>query len=124
MSPRPVFLNVLQIRLPITALTSIGHRISGIVMFLLLPLMLYLIFALILPPQDYAHVMSWFHLPAVRIWLMIWLASLGFHQLAGLRHMAVDVGWLSCQKDDSRRSAFVLWVLFIIYVLALGYWVW
>jgi len=42
--PRPKHLNLLQIRLPIAGIVSIMHRVSGAVLFLMLPLLLWLSF--------------------------------------------------------------------------------
>ena len=42
-SPRPVSLNLTQIRMPVGALTSIGHRISGIVLAASVPMGVYLL---------------------------------------------------------------------------------
>ena len=39
----PVFLNLLQIRLPIAGIMSIIHRASGMLMVLLIPLSIYLL---------------------------------------------------------------------------------
>ena len=40
---RPVFLNLTQIKLPVGALTSIGHRISGVVLAINVPIAIYLL---------------------------------------------------------------------------------
>ena len=40
--PRPKYLNLLQIRLPIPGLVSILHRVSGAVLFLFIPFLLVL----------------------------------------------------------------------------------
>jgi succinate dehydrogenase / fumarate reductase cytochrome b subunit len=39
--PRPKNLNLLSIRLPVNALVSILHRVSGFALFLVLPLLLW-----------------------------------------------------------------------------------
>ena len=41
-SRRPVFLNLMQIQMPVGALTSIGHRISGVVLSASVPVAVYL----------------------------------------------------------------------------------
>ncbi|MEJ2620711.1 MAG: succinate dehydrogenase, cytochrome b556 subunit, partial [Candidatus Thiodiazotropha sp.] len=38
--PRPVFLNLLKIRLPIAGIMSIIHRATGVVMVLSIPLLI------------------------------------------------------------------------------------
>ena len=41
--PRPVFLEIPNIRLPIPGIVSILHRISGVGLFIMLPVLLYLL---------------------------------------------------------------------------------
>jgi succinate dehydrogenase cytochrome b556 subunit len=41
---RPVFLNLMQIQMPVGALTSIGHRITGVLLAVGVPLSLYLLY--------------------------------------------------------------------------------
>ena len=41
-SRRPVFLNLMQIKKPVGALTLIGHRISGVVLAISIPVAVYL----------------------------------------------------------------------------------
>jgi succinate dehydrogenase / fumarate reductase cytochrome b subunit len=40
---RPVYLNLFKIRLPLPGVVSIMHRASGALLFLLLPLLLYVL---------------------------------------------------------------------------------
>ena len=40
---KPVFLNLMQIRLPVAGVMSIIHRVTGVVMVLSIPLLLYLL---------------------------------------------------------------------------------
>ena len=50
---RPKYLDLSQIRLPIPALVSILHRMSGAGLFLLLPFLLYLLQASLPSPDSY-----------------------------------------------------------------------
>jgi len=40
---RPIFLDIISIRLPIPGIVSILHRISGVLLFISLPLLLWLL---------------------------------------------------------------------------------
>ncbi len=40
---RPVFLDLMQIQMPVGAVTSIGHRISGVVLAASVPIAVYLL---------------------------------------------------------------------------------
>ena len=40
---RPKYLNLLRIKMPVGAIASIGHRISGVCLFLCIPVLIYLL---------------------------------------------------------------------------------
>ena len=44
---RPVNLNLMSFKFPLTALVSIAHRISGVLMFLLIPVALFQLHAVL-----------------------------------------------------------------------------
>lgn len=89
--PRPVYLNLLEFRYPATALASLLHRISGVLLFLALPL---LICGLELSLQGSEGVRAlqqlWQGIPArLAIAVMAW--ALLHHWLAGWRFLFIDV---------------------------------
>ena len=60
--PRPVFFNLVQIQMPVGALTSITHRVTGILLALGIPYGVYLLDLSLQSPQSFAHWMwldSW-----------------------------------------------------------------
>ena len=87
---RPVFLNLVQIRLPVGALTSICHRISGVVLAASVPVGMYLLELSLRDDIGFAHVRSLFAQLSVKgaAALMVW--ALAHHILAGVRHLSSD----------------------------------
>src|SRR6478609_8980575 len=55
---RPVFFKLLQIQLPVGALTSITHRITGLLLALGIPISVYLLDGSLRGPQSYAQTTS------------------------------------------------------------------
>ena len=51
---RPRFLNLMLIRMPVGALTSIGHRLSGVLLFLCIPLAAFLLDLSLQGPEGFA----------------------------------------------------------------------
>jgi succinate dehydrogenase / fumarate reductase cytochrome b subunit len=97
---RPVFLNLWRIRFPVGAIASIGHRISGVVLVLALP---FLVWGLQLSLQGDAMpetVAGWMRLPAA---LLAWAGA--HHLFAGVRHLLTDVG-IGASLPAARRSAY------------------
>ena len=66
MSPRPKYLNLLQIRMPAPAVVSILHRISGAAMFLLLPYTIWMFDASLTSEVSYEQFASVFSFGAAR----------------------------------------------------------
>lgn len=53
---RPVFFNLMQIQMPVGSVTSILHRITGVLLALGIPASLYLLQLSLQGPAGYAHV--------------------------------------------------------------------
>lgn len=88
---RPKHLNLMQIRLPLPAFVSILHRISGAVLFLLLPLLLCLWGASLESPGSFNVFKTWVGYPLTKIVLLGLLWAYLHHFCAGLRHLALDM---------------------------------
>ena len=58
---RPVFFNLVQIQMPVGALTSITHRVTGIVLVLGIPYGVYLLDLSLQSPQSFAQLAGLFH---------------------------------------------------------------
>jgi succinate dehydrogenase / fumarate reductase cytochrome b subunit len=104
---RPIYLNLIQIYLPIGGWVSIMHRASGVVLCLATPLLLYGLMLSLRSPEDYAAVTAflsgWFGL---LILLGVVWATL-HHLFAGLRHLGFDLG-LGEAKLTARRTAWAV----------------
>jgi succinate dehydrogenase / fumarate reductase cytochrome b subunit len=113
---RPVFLDLLRIRLPAGGIMSIGHRITGVLLVLTIPLLLYLLDRSVSGPEGFAAVKAVVTgLPfEVLLFLLLW--ALVHHFLAGIRYLLIDVA-VGVEKPFYRRSA--LAVLLSAPVLAL-----
>lgn len=103
-SQRPVFLNPLQIQMPVGALTSIGHRITGILLAAAVPVTVYLLDLSTRNEQTYATVSTAFEHVAVKAIAVMLLWTLSHHLLAGVRHLLTDFN-LGSPLHAARRSA-------------------
>jgi succinate dehydrogenase / fumarate reductase cytochrome b subunit len=105
--PRPVFFNLLQIGLPVGALTSITHRVSGVLLVLGLPLVVYLLDVSLEGPEGYARVAGLFGEPLVKACAVAFAWALSHHALAGIRHLLSDID-IGSELGDARRSAWLV----------------
>ena len=89
--PRPKYLDLLRIRLPLPALVSILHRISGAVLFLFIPFLLWLFQLSLESPQSFAQFKAVLSLWAVKLVLIGLMWGYLHHLCAGIRHLALDL---------------------------------
>ena len=101
---RPVFLNLLRIRQPVTALTSIGHRISGVLLFLSIPVLIMLLDRSLSGPQGFAEVVEWGESPLIKLVLLLLVWAAVHHFLAGIRFLLLDVD-LGIDLETARKTA-------------------
>jgi len=101
---RPVFLELWRIRLPITGWVSILHRISGVLLVLLLPYGVYLLDLSLRDPQGFATAQAILGSGPARFALLLLAWSLAHHLLAGLRFLLLDLG-IGVERLAARRSA-------------------
>lgn len=104
---RPVFLDLARIRLPITALISIAHRITGIVLFLSIPFAIYLLGLSLSSQLEYNHVQGLLGHGLVKVLVIFILWALAHHVFAGLRFLLIDFG-VGVERDEARRTAWVV----------------
>lgn len=88
---RPVYLNLLQIRLPVAGIMSIVHRITGVLMFLATPFLIYLLDLSLQDAQGFARAGQVFGSAPGALMLFGLLWGLLHHLLAGIRYLLLDV---------------------------------
>ena len=101
---RPAFLDLTKIRMPVGALTSIGHRISGVVLTIGVPVVVYLLALSLRDEQSFARVSSQLRLFPVKAALVILVWAFSHHVLAGVRHLLSDFD-IGSPLRSARRSA-------------------
>lgn len=105
--PRPTFLDLSRIQLPVGALTSIIHRITGVLLALGVPWAVYLLDLSLQGPQAYERVIDLLGFWPVRGTLVLLTWALAHHALAGVRHLLGDVD-IGSELGPARRSAWLV----------------
>ncbi len=123
MDKRPVNLDLSTVKFPITAIASITHRVTGVILLGAVLVLLWMLDTSLESEQGFLFIQSL--LDSILAKLVIWgiLSALAYHLVAGLRHMVMDMGhWETLAGGKaSARGAMALSVVLI--VLA-GVWVW
>lgn len=121
--PRPKYLNLVQIRLPVPGLVSILHRVSGAALFLFLPFLLTLFEMSLESAQSYARFKAVFSHWAVKL-IVIGLTWAYLHHLfAGVRHLALDLHY-GVELHTARASSWAVIVAAVVLTAVFGALIW
>ena len=116
----PVYLNLFRIHFPVGAVTSIAHRISGVLMFLSFPLLVYLLDLSLRGPEGFAVAVDWLSNDLVRLGSVIIAWSLFHHLFGGIRFLLIDL-----EQGVSRpRARATAWLVNIAAVAAALLYLW
>ena len=88
---RPEFFKLSQIQMPVGSITSILHRVTGVLLTLGLPLSLYLLQFSLQGPQGYERVARLFGHWAFKVLALLFIWAFAHHVLAGVRHLLSDI---------------------------------
>lgn len=119
---RPVNLNLFTIKFPIAAIASILHRISGVVLFLLIPYALWLLYHSLHSETDFVFLTLTLQKPLFKLLSWAWLTALSYHLLAGIRHILADLH-VGTSKRGGASGAWIVILLALISSIVIGYWV-
>ena len=118
--------DALQYRLPLAGLVSILHRASGLLMFVLLPLLIWFFDTSVSSESSFELFRSAFSagiglVPAWLLKLVVWGLIWAFlhHFIAGVRHMWMDATH-SVSKKQGHSSAVLTLAASLLLTLALG----
>ncbi len=120
---RPVFLDLTKIKFPLTAIVSILHRISGVLLFLCIPVYLYFFHCSLASPEEFASIASCLNSTWAKLLLWFILSGLFYHLVAGIRHIIMDFGIGESLRGGKVSSLITIFVA-IILILLTGYWIW
>lgn len=121
---RPVNLNLFTMHFPMPAIISILHRISGVILFLFIPFMLWGLNISLKSEQDFMDIQSAMA-GSFCLKFIVWcgLAAFIFHFIAGIRHLLMDVH-IGDELKSGRLSAQITMILSILLMILAGIWLW
>lgn len=90
MSERPLSPHLQVYRLPLTAILSITHRMTGVFLSLGLVLWVWFLMAAAQGEAEYAGAQGWLDSILGRLLLWAWIYALFFHLCHGIRHLVWD----------------------------------
>ena len=122
-SDRPVNLDLTTLRFPITAIASILHRVSGVVLFFGSFVLMALLGMSLDDEAGFANALALLDNGFVRF--IVWgvLAALAYHFVAGLKHLFMDMGYGETLESGPLFAKISMASAVVLMGLA-GVWVW
>ncbi|MCP4954338.1 MAG: succinate dehydrogenase cytochrome b556 subunit [Photobacterium aquimaris] len=121
--PRPVNLDLQTIRFPLTAIASILHRISGVITFVSIAILLWLLNLSLSSPDGFTTAASITNSWLVKFVLWGILTALFYHIVFGIRHLLMDLGYFE-EMETGLASTKVSFVIVAILSVFSGVLVW
>lgn len=120
---RPVYLDVTKYKFPNTAIVSIIHRVTGVLLFLYLPFLIWALDMSLNSGEQFQGLIQLLDIPIMKLFSWLLLASLIFHFVAGVRHLLMDMG-IGETHRGGRMGANLVFIISIILMLVAGVWLW
>ena len=122
-SNRPKNLDLTTIELPLPGWTSILHRISGFALFFAVAFMLVALNASLESAESFAELKATFDNGLVKLITWLILSALGYHLVAGIKHLVMDAG-IGESLEGGKVGAIITLVGGAIVIALAGVWVW
>lgn len=108
---------------PITAISSILHRISGVILIVAIPLAVVGMNYSLAGPEGYKQTVDFLTASWFSVFFWIFLSSITYHVYAGVRHMIMDMGFGESMKVAKATSLAVI-VLGVLSAVLWGIYLW
>ncbi|MBO1519134.1 MAG: succinate dehydrogenase cytochrome b556 subunit [Oceanisphaera sp.] len=120
---RPVNLDLRTIRQPVAAISSILHRVSGVITLFALAILLWLLSYSLSSEKGFLAVVD--ILDGFIVWFIMWgiLTALAYHIVGGIRHLIMDLGYCEELESGALSAKVALGITAVLSLLA-GIMVW
>lgn len=122
-STRPKYLNIFRIKLPLPGIVSFLHRISGALLFAVIPLFLTVFQYTLASAENFEYVRHGLGQPLTKLVLILLLWGFLHHFFAGLRFLAIDMH-IGLELDKARRNSLLVIVSSLSLTVLIGAWLW
>ncbi|HEY4298902.1 MAG TPA: succinate dehydrogenase, cytochrome b556 subunit [Paraburkholderia sp.] len=122
--PRPEFRNIglgqilSAYRLPLAGRVSIGHRVSGVLLFIFLPFLLFLLDQSLTSELSFEVFQAFLSNIIVKIVVLVLGWAFLFHFCAGVRHLCMDFNHSLTAKETGKKTSLVVIIVSSILTIA------
>ena len=124
MNQRPVYIDLRKIKLPMSAFSSITHRLSGMyIFFISLPLFIYVLFVSTKNKTSFDLIYTSLQsISLFSVFVFISFSILWYHMLTGVRHLVMDFFHIGETLKGAYYSSIFVLVLWVMTTIGLfGY---
>jgi succinate dehydrogenase / fumarate reductase cytochrome b subunit len=122
--PRPKYLNLVEIRLPLPGWVSILHRISGaLLVFPFAAWLLYLLDVSLASEAGFKAALAYLELPLVKLGMLVFIWAFCHHFCAGIRYLLLDLN-KGIELRPARVSSVVVLVAGVLLTAYFGAKLW
>jgi succinate dehydrogenase / fumarate reductase cytochrome b subunit len=120
---RPVNLDISTIKFPLAAITSIIHRITGVILLIGFGFLLYLLQLSLESESGFVLVQEL--LSGLIVKLLTWavIACLIYHFIAGCKHLLMDLG-IGETNEGAQIGSWLVVAFSAVGILIAGVWIW
>lgn len=120
---RPINLNLRTLKFPPMAIVSILHRLSGVLIAFLIPVLLYLLDVSLRSADTFNELAACLASPWAKFFIWVFGAFFLYHLLAGMRHLMMDLGFWESLVAGRRSAIGVLSITALVIILVgMGLW--
>lgn len=120
---RPVNLDLSSVKFPVTAIASITHRVTGVILLAGILILMWMLDQSLDSEQSFNDLKSCMQNPLVKFVLWGILSALAYHFVAGVRHLIMDLGFWESLKGGKASANFMFFLSVVLIALA-GVWLW
>lgn len=122
-SKRPVNLDLSKFHFPLPAITSILHRISGVLLFFGIAFLLYGLDLSLSDEAGFAQMQTMMDKLLAK--LLVWgiVSALLYHLVAGVRHLIMDLD-VGVSLEGAQRGSRLVLLVSAVLIIGTGYWLW
>jgi succinate dehydrogenase / fumarate reductase cytochrome b subunit len=120
---RPVNLALTKFSFPLAAITSITHRITGVLLFAGIAFLLYLLDQSLTSAQGFERSREILAQPLPKLLLIAVVATLAYHLVAGVKHLLLDFDF-GDTIEGGRLAAQLTIAISVVLIGLAGAWLW
>jgi succinate dehydrogenase / fumarate reductase cytochrome b subunit len=120
---RPKNLDLTTIRFPIPAIVSILHRISGVVLFLLIPIVLWGLDTSLSSQDSFQSLHDHLTSPVAKVMVWFLLTPFLYHFVAGIKHLLMDIN-IGIELKTGRLAAILTIIIAFLLIVLSGVYIW